>query len=276
MLSLAEKTLVPSHRALLGARGATEISNSPFLVYHPSALSLLGPSPSLTCVLDHPAHPFAHEAGVYLPATQSVIVTSNRLTSPSGTPRIALARLRKGAAGTWTWEELDTDVAMPNGGVNHPPTGHVLLCAQGTHNSPGGLVLLDPSSNPPASTPLLTHYRGRAFNSPNDVVVHSDGSAWFTDPVYGWEQGFRPAPQLPSQVYRFDPVTGDVRVVADGFGRPNGICFSPDERVVYVTDTEWVHGDGSVDDSRASTMYVFLPCSPPPPFFFFGVGVDLR
>lgn len=103
---------------------------------------------------------------------------------------------------------------------------------------------------------LVSSFHGRPFNSPNDVVVHSDGSIWFTDPIYGWEQGIRPRPRLPNQVYRFDPATRGIRAMADGFGRPNGICFSPDEKIVYITDTDWIHGDGSTDEMRASHMYV--------------------
>ena len=53
--------------------------------------------------------------------------------------------------------------------------------------------------------------------------------------IYGFEQGFRNQPQLPCQVYRLDVISGDIRVVADGFGRPNGLCFSPDEKTLYVT-----------------------------------------
>jgi gluconolactonase len=103
---------------------------------------------------------------------------------------------------------------------------------------------------------LVTSFYGRPFNSPNDVVVHSDGSIWFTDPNYGWEQSIRPQPKLPNQVYRYDPATRGIRAIADGFNRPNGICFSPDEKTVYVTDTDWIHGDGSTDDTRVSHMYV--------------------
>ena len=140
---------------------------------------------------------------------------------------------------------------MANGGINHRPG--ILFCAQGSLDTPGGLVYMD--ANPPYTThTLLDNFHGRHFNSLNDVVVHTDGSIWFTDPIYGFEQGFRPEPQLRAQVYRFDPVSGDVRVVADGFGRPNGICFSPDEQTLYVTDTDWIHGDGTTDEGRARTM----------------------
>ncbi|SPQ21347.1 7115df78-b77a-4322-8a19-b575c1a931d5 [Thermothielavioides terrestris] len=98
---------------------------------------------------------------------------------------------------------------------------------------------------------------GRPFNSVNDVVIHSDGSIWFTDPPYGFEQGYRTRPRLPSQVYRYDPNRKSLRAMADGFGHPNGICFSPDERTVYITDTDWLHGGGGTDDTKASTIYAF-------------------
>jgi gluconolactonase len=79
------------------------------------------------------------------------------------------------------------------------------------------------------------------FNSPNDVVVKSDGTIWFTDPSYGWLQGFRPRPLLRDAVHRFDPRTGGVTTVAESFDKPNGICFSPDERTLYVADNGGPH-----------------------------------
>jgi sugar lactone lactonase YvrE len=82
---------------------------------------------------------------------------------------------------------------------------------------------------------VVDAFRGLPLNSPNDVVVKSDGSIWFTDPSYAHVQGFGPEPQLGDQVYRHDGVLG---VVADGFGKPNGLTFSPDESVLYVGDSE--------------------------------------
>jgi gluconolactonase len=90
------------------------------------------------------------------------------------------------------------------------------------------------------TTPWTTSSRrgaACALNSPNDVVVKSDGTIWFTDPSYGFLQGFRPDPQLGDFVYRFDPASGRVDVVADAFDKPNGLCFSPDESVLYVGDS---------------------------------------
>jgi gluconolactonase len=193
---------------------------------------------------------FAHEAGVYIPDQDAVFVTSNRLDE-AGSSGIKISKVSRNNNGTWSSEQIPTDLQMGNGGINHGPG--ILFCAQGSIDSPGGLVYMDP--NPPYTTrTLLDNFHGRHFNSLNDVVLHTDGSVWFTDPVYGFEQGFRPRPQLRSQVYRFDPASGDVRAVADGFGRPNGICFSPDEQTLYVTDTDWIHGDGTTDEQRARTM----------------------
>ena len=78
---------------------------------------------------------------------------------------------------------------------------------------------------------------GLRFNSPNDVVAASDGSIWFTDPSYGHLQGFKPEPMVGDFVYRYDPASEQVTVVADSFDKPNGLAFSPDERVLYVTDS---------------------------------------
>lgn len=105
-----------------------------------------------------------------------------------------------------------------------------------------------PRNSPPQA--VVTNFHGRDFNSVNDVVVAKDRAIWFTDPSYGHGQDFRQRPRLPNQVYRYEPRTGDLRVVADGLGMPNGIAFSPDEGTLYVTDTDLIHGDGGKDLTR--------------------------
>lgn len=86
---------------------------------------------------------------------------------------------------------------------------------------------------------------GRRLNSPNDVVVRSDGSVWFTDPPYGIDsdyEGHRADSEVgASHVYRIDPADRSVRVVADDFDRPNGLAFSADETSLYVVDTPRRH-----------------------------------
>jgi len=88
-------------------------------------------------------------------------------------------------------------------------------------------------------TVLADGYQGKPLNSPNDVVVKSDGSIWFTDPHYGIMtnyEGYKSAQELPCNVYRIDP-DGTLEAVLTDFNCPNGLCFSPDEQRLYVADT---------------------------------------
>jgi gluconolactonase len=88
-----------------------------------------------------------------------------------------------------------------------------------------------------ALTVLADRYEGKRLNSPNDVVVKSDDSVWFTDPPFGilWNyEGHVAKPELGTNVYRIDGKTGRLTVVTDEVPRPNGLCFSPDEKRLYV------------------------------------------
>lgn len=233
-----------------------DLSEAAYVVYDPIFEDMIGDSPALTieCEMDWP---FAHEAGVFIPkpSGDEVYITSNQIGSVSSR-YIAVSRMQQQADGSWKHSRIDADVKMANGGTKYKDG--VLFCDQGNHDERGGLVVMDPHL-PYQCRVLIDSFHGRRFNSPNDVVVHSDGSIWFTDPIYGSEQGICPPPELPNQVYRFHPDTGSVRAVADGLQRPNGLAFSPDESTLYVTDTAWIHGDGTTDDTRPSTMYVCIP-----------------
>jgi gluconolactonase len=92
-------------------------------------------------------------------------------------------------------------------------------------------------------TVLIDRFEGKRLNSPNDVVVKSDGTIWFTDPQFGLlsdYEGERAEAELPMNVYRLDPATGRASVVAADINAPNGLAFSPDERRLYIVESRSV------------------------------------
>jgi gluconolactonase len=94
------------------------------------------------------------------------------------------------------------------------------------------------------SETLATHYQGKELNSPNDVIVASDGSIIFTDPTYGRMPGFglEREQELDFQgVYRIGPDGGEPELLVNDFVQPNGLCFSPDESLLYINDTDRAH-----------------------------------
>jgi len=116
--------------------------------------------------------------------------------------------------------------------------GRLVTCEHGTRRisrtEPDGSI-----------TVIADSYDGKPLNSPNDVVVKSDGTIWFTDPPYGimsdYEGNKAEQEQAGCYVYRVDPKTGDISVVADDFAKPNGLAFSPDESLLYIADTALSH-----------------------------------
>ncbi|MBV8888601.1 MAG: SMP-30/gluconolactonase/LRE family protein [Alphaproteobacteria bacterium] len=89
-------------------------------------------------------------------------------------------------------------------------------------------------------TVICNRFEGKRLNSPNDVVVKSDGSIWFTDPAFGIlsnYEGGKAAPELPTNVYRVDGRTGRATVVSGDLNGPNGLCFSPDETRLYIVES---------------------------------------
>jgi gluconolactonase len=107
---------------------------------------------------------------------------------------------------------------------------------------------------------LATHFEGKRLNSPNDVVVKSDGNVWFSDPTYGidseYEGDAAPSEIGRSNVYRLDPRSGTLAAVVTDRVQPNGLAFSPDERILYVSDTGVSHVAGH---PRAITAYDVKP-----------------
>ena len=88
-------------------------------------------------------------------------------------------------------------------------------------------------------TILADSWQGKRLNSPNDIVVKSDGSVWFTDPSFGilsYYEGLKAPAELPTNVYRIDP-DGSIDVVMEGINQPNGLAFSPDESILYIVES---------------------------------------
>jgi gluconolactonase len=132
---------------------------------------------------------------------------------------------------------------------------------------------------------LAERYNGKRFNSPNDVIVKGDGSVWFSDPSYGIDteyEGDAAASEIgASNVYRLDPASGAVEVVASDFVQPNGLAFSPDESLLYIVDTGLTHKtDGphhvrrfkvGADGKSVSGGEVFATC---PAGLYDGLRID--
>jgi gluconolactonase len=186
---------------------------------------VLGDAPSLVRVVDVDAHEgpvyAADEDALYFTTLRRRFVAIKRLALADGT--VSVVR-----------EDANTANGMA---LDHE--GHLLVCEQGTHSAPARISRLDRHTG--AVEPLVDSYEGRPLSSPNDIVVQRDGTIWFTDPSYGFLQGFRPAPQLADALYRYDPQADELTIAASGFDKPNGLAFSPDEKVLYVADNGAPH-----------------------------------
>jgi gluconolactonase len=235
-----------SSAASSGAR-----SSAPGFTSHGAGFgAVLGDRPRLAPVLACDAH----EGPVYFPEEDALYFT----TLPRrerGVPQVAIKRIQlDGERFPLEPDRLSVVVADANvaNGMTRGPDGRLVLCEQGTLTQPARIALLDPASG--ARETLVDAFDGRPLNSPNDVAAARDGSLWFTDPSYGYLQGFRPRPVTGDCVYRFD---GALSVVADGFDKPNGLAFSPDERVLYVGDSGANQEPGSYYPERPHDITAF-------------------
>jgi gluconolactonase len=156
----------------------------------------------------------------------------------------------------WKWSPtigfaVFRDPSNMANGLTYDRSGRLIACEHATSR-------VTRTEDDGRVTVLASHYEGKELNSPNDAVVRSDGSIYFTDPPYGRVEFYGvPRPQrLPFQgVYRIDPDAGMLHLLVDDFDRPNGLCFSLDERRLFVNDTARQHirvFDVAPDGSLAS------------------------
>jgi gluconolactonase len=187
----------------------------------------------------------AHEGPVYVEAEHALYFT----TLPQPGPLVSIKRLDLATGAV----RLVRENANAANGMALDLDGRLVVCEQGKQHCRARISRLDARTG--AVETVVDELRGLPLNSPNDVVVKSDGSIWFTDPSYGWHQGFKPEPAHGDYVYRF--ADGRLTVVEDSFDKPNGLAFSPDESVLYVGDSGANHELGSFNPRRAHHVRAF-------------------
>ena len=184
------------------------------------------------------------------------------------------------------WDETDGSVSVFRQPSNHTNGHTVDLQARLVSCEHRGRCI-SRTEHDGRRTVLADRFDGKRFNSPNDLVVKSDGSIWFTDPSYGIDSDYEgdaaPSEIGARQVYRIDPSGRHVTVVASDFVQPNGLAFSPDESLLYIVDTGATHqADGphhvrrfrvGSDGASLAGGEVFATC---PAGLYDGLRVDVR
>ena len=225
-------------------RPAAPRVQGPFVIYSEEFLEVLGADPSLEKL----AETNAHEGPVYVRGQDALYFTTvpASVSVPlPGWKEVQIGKLDLASGEVSTFRAASN---MANG-MTLDREGRLLVCEQGTKTARARISRIDLDSG--ETETLVDEWFGLTFNSPNDIVVKRDGTVWFTDPSYGYLQSFKDQPLVSDFVYRYDPATGDVTVVADSFNKPNGLAFSPGEETLYINDSGAIQGPGS--------YYVNLP-----------------
>jgi len=219
-----------------------------FVLYAPGFDEVIGDAPRLSLL----AEVDAHEGPVYVADERALYFTTMPRPGVDRSPSVQIKRLPLEDP-----NDISVIVAEANGanGMTADLDGDLIVCEQGSRWAPARISRLDRMSGERQT--VVESWRGLPLNSPNDVVVSSDGAIWFTDPSYGHLQGFRPEPEVGDHVYRHDPATGQTTVVADSFDKPNGIALSADEQVLYVTDSGANQEPGSYHVGRPHHIKAF-------------------
>jgi gluconolactonase len=229
----------------------SKADNGHFLVYSEEFYKVLGDDPHFYTVIEINAH----EGPVYVKDENALYFTTvpeNSDIPLTGFKQVVIKRISLNT----NQFPLDSEAAtiirawsnMANG-MTLDREGRLVICEQGTKSTPARISRMDLKTGDVEA--VVDEWRGLRFNSPNDVVVKSDGTVWFTDPSYGSLQGFKEAPLIGDYVYCYDPAKDQLSVVADSFNKPNGLAFSSDESILYINDSGAIQGPG--------TYFVNLP-----------------
>ena len=173
-----------------------------------------------------------------------------------------------GSEAVMKWEEADGRVSVfrkpshHTNGNTRDRQGRLISCEHSTRR-------LTRTEYDGSITVLMDKFDGKLLNAPNDVVVKSDDSIWFSDALArpgSFYSGYTDKPELPYRVYRFDPKTRQATVATDNVPRPNGLCFSPDESKLYVIDSgpspRIIHLFDVVDGSKLANQRPWVTCEP--------------
>jgi gluconolactonase len=226
----------------------TAVPARAFVAHAPGFAEVIGEEPRLSLL----AAVDSHEGPVYFADENALYFTTLPRAGVDGTPSVQIKRLSLDEP-----DDVSVLVEQANGanGMAADGDGNLIVCEQGSHSQDARIRRVERGNG--GVEPVVVGWRGRRLNSPNDVVVARDGSIWFTDPSYGHLQGFRPPPEVGDYVYRHDPASGETVVVCDSFDKPNGIAFSPDERILYVTDSGANQEPGTYDVGRPHHVKAF-------------------
>jgi gluconolactonase len=230
------------------------VEHASFVTHEPSFADVLGDAPALVKVVDVDAH----EGPVYVADEDALYFTTLPRQRLAGFPEVAIKQLALEELAFPVAPDRVTvvrDSANAANGMTLAPDGRLLVCEQGTLAEPARISLVDRQSG--EAECVVDAAASLPLNSPNDVVVKRDGTIWFTDPSYGYLQGFRPEPADGDRVYRYDPRSSRITVVASDLDKPNGLAFSPDEHVLYIGDSGANQDPGSFDPRRPHHVSAF-------------------
>jgi gluconolactonase len=230
-------------------------ADAPFVTHDPRFAAVTGDRPRLEQVMACDAH----EGPVYVASEDALYFTSvPRSQGPGWAPEVAIKRLElDGDRFPLERERLSVMRASANAanGMAADHESRLVICEQGDRSQSARISRFDPAAD--TLEMLVEDFHGLSLSSPNDIVVKSDGTIWFTDPSYGHLQGFRPAPELGEHVYRYEPRSHSLSIVAEDFDKPNGLVFSPDEQLLYVTDSGANQEAGSYYPQRPHHIRAF-------------------